>query len=258
MSAMASQITSLTIVYSTVYSDGDQRKHQSSASLAFVWGIHRGPVNFLAQMASNAENNSIWWRHHVRTICITQDLCKSAWPCNNLRLLWLPDVWNLPGSVLLRGFQTSLRDLKSTKSTKSTNPFVPGIRRSPVNSPHKGQWRGALMFSLICAWNNDWVNNREARDMRRHGVHYDITVMNTFVTIGFFTTKPFQLIAKSDILFLIIDIGKNDLFDNKLAKLKWSSSCYWLFSIWIKSHFKILFVIIEQNANSGTILQPNG
>ena len=45
MTAIASQITSLTIVYSTVYSDADQRKHQSSASLAFVWGIHRGPVN---------------------------------------------------------------------------------------------------------------------------------------------------------------------------------------------------------------------
>ena len=45
MSAIASQITSLTIVYSTVNSDADQRKHQSSASLAFVWGIHRGPVN---------------------------------------------------------------------------------------------------------------------------------------------------------------------------------------------------------------------
>ena len=45
MGAIASLITSLTIVYSTVYSDADQRKHQSSASLAFVWGIHRGPVN---------------------------------------------------------------------------------------------------------------------------------------------------------------------------------------------------------------------
>ena len=45
MGAIASQITSLTIVYSTVYSDADQRKHQSSASQAFVWGIHRGPVN---------------------------------------------------------------------------------------------------------------------------------------------------------------------------------------------------------------------
>ena len=45
ISAMASQITSLPTVYSTVYSDADQSKHQSSASLAFVWGIHRGPVN---------------------------------------------------------------------------------------------------------------------------------------------------------------------------------------------------------------------
>ena len=43
--AIASPITSLRIVYSTVYSDADQRKHQSSASLAFVWGIHREPVN---------------------------------------------------------------------------------------------------------------------------------------------------------------------------------------------------------------------
>ena len=45
MSSTASQITSLTIVYSTVYSGADQRKHQSSASLAFVRGIHRSPVN---------------------------------------------------------------------------------------------------------------------------------------------------------------------------------------------------------------------
>ena len=45
MSAIAAQITSLTIVYSTVYLGADQSKHQSSASLAFVCGIHRGPVN---------------------------------------------------------------------------------------------------------------------------------------------------------------------------------------------------------------------
>ena len=46
--------------------------------------------------------------------------------------------------------------------------FVGGIHRWPVNSPHKGQWRGALMFSLICARIKDWVNNREAGDLRRH------------------------------------------------------------------------------------------
>ena len=56
-------------------------------------------------------------------------------------------------------------------------PFVRGIHRSPVNSPHKGQWRGALMVSLICAWINGWVNNREAGDLRHHCAHHDVTVM---------------------------------------------------------------------------------
>ena len=47
----------------------------------------------------------------------------------------------------------------------------------PVNSPHKGQWRGALMLSLICVWINGWVNNGEAGDLRRHRAHYDVTVV---------------------------------------------------------------------------------
>ena len=59
MSAMASQITSRTIVYSTVHSGGDQRKHHSSAFLAFVRG---------AQMASNAGNVCIWWRRHEHMV----------------------------------------------------------------------------------------------------------------------------------------------------------------------------------------------
>ena len=56
-------------------------------------------------------------------------------------------------------------------------PFVRGIHRSPVNSPHKGQRRGALMFSLICARINGWVNSGEAGDLRRHHTHYGITIM---------------------------------------------------------------------------------
>ena len=64
MGAIASQITSITIDFSIVCSEADQRKCQSSASLAFVWGIHLAPVNSLHQMAINAEKNSIWWRHH--------------------------------------------------------------------------------------------------------------------------------------------------------------------------------------------------
>ena len=47
----------------------------------------------------------------------------------------------------------------------------------PVNTPHKGQWRGALMFILICTRINGWVKNREAGDLRRHRAHYDVIVM---------------------------------------------------------------------------------
>ena len=56
-------------------------------------------------------------------------------------------------------------------------PFVQGIHRSPVNSPHKGQWSGALMYSLICVWIKDSVNNREAGDLRRYRAHHDVTLM---------------------------------------------------------------------------------
>ena len=56
-------------------------------------------------------------------------------------------------------------------------PFVLGIHRSPVNSLHKSQWHGPLMFSLICAWINSWVNNLEAGDLRHHRDHSDVTVM---------------------------------------------------------------------------------
>ena len=57
-------------------------------------------------------------------------------------------------------------------------PFVRGIHRSTVNSPHKGQWRGALMCSLICVWINGWINNREAGDLKRYRAHYDAIVMD--------------------------------------------------------------------------------
>ena len=56
-------------------------------------------------------------------------------------------------------------------------PFVRGIYWSPMNSPHKGQWRGTLMFSLICAWINGCVNNREAGNLRCHHAHYEVIVM---------------------------------------------------------------------------------
>ena len=59
-----------------------------------------------------------------------------------------------------------------------------GIHRWPVNSPHKIQWRGAFIFSLICPWINGWVNNREAGDLRRHRTHYPVTVTPHLITPG--------------------------------------------------------------------------
>ena len=56
-------------------------------------------------------------------------------------------------------------------------PFVWGIHRSRVKSPHKGQWRRALMFNLICARINGWINNHEAGALRRRRVHNDVIVM---------------------------------------------------------------------------------
>ena len=81
--------------------------------------------------------------------------------------------------------QRSVHDMKLSCMMTSPNgkhfprywPFVRGIHQSPVNSPHKGQWRGALMFSLICVWINRWVNYGEAGDLRRHRAHYDVILM---------------------------------------------------------------------------------
>ena len=77
-------------------------------------------------------------------------------------------------------------------------PFVRGIHRSPVNCPHKGQWRGALVFCLICVWINGWVNNREAGDLRPYRPQYDITVMCSLVNIWtgtvIFITDSFRLL----------------------------------------------------------------
>ena len=85
MGAMAFQITSLTIVYGTVYLGVDQRKDQSSASLAFVWGIHRSPVNsphkwpvtqkmfpfddVIMKMGCSMENVSMLWCYHDSLVC---------------------------------------------------------------------------------------------------------------------------------------------------------------------------------------------
>ena len=212
MTTIASQITSLTVVYSTVYSGADQRK-QNSASLAFVRRIHRWPVNSTHEgpvtrkmfpfddvimmgieplgiifreisMGLIALDEELPWypclwqmlqyNEDIDTIVacppirglfnFTSDFLHSSHPSLHISMCWHIDRYNHDAVIKWKHFPRYW-------------PFVRGIHRSPVKSPHKGQWRGALMIFFICAWINVWVNDREAGGLRRHRAHYDVTVM---------------------------------------------------------------------------------
>ena len=120
------------------------------------------------------------------------------------RDVMLAASWSLAASLIViliiwcaagdygRIFSFSHDDVFKWKHFPRYWPFVRGILRSTVNSPHKGQWRGALMFSLICAWINGWVNNREAGDLRRHSAHYDVRVMRMCGSGSERKRTPFQ------------------------------------------------------------------
>ena len=246
MSTTASQITSLTVVYSIVHSGADQRKHQAPRHWPLC-GEFTETGEVPAQRASNAENVSIWWRHHdddgsspiqaqlqyfikclhgyvraqwVKYLNIAGKVSRShadsvslSFICDDIKLepaftkrthmhnSYLSNIfavtlqtcsakWYTPGPFTVDSSGFSLiawhhgmisathDDVIKRKHFPRYWPFVRGIHQSPVNSPRKGQWRGALMFSLICTRINGWVNNREAGDLKRHCAHYDVTVMS--------------------------------------------------------------------------------
>ena len=86
-------------------------------------------------------------------------------------------VWSFSIIFLLR---RSHYDVIKWKNFQRYWTFVRGIHLSLGNSPLKGQWRGALVFSLIRAWINGWVNNGETGDLIRHRAYYDDTVMSQY------------------------------------------------------------------------------
>ena len=98
-------------------------------------------------------------------------------------LACLVAAWLLVFLCLLKGVKTSgkVSGLRWWRHQMETFSALMTLcaRNSPVTGdlPHKGQCRGALMFPLICAWTNGWVNNRDSGDLRRHLAHYDVTVM---------------------------------------------------------------------------------
>ena len=133
----------------------------------------------------------LWWRYH--SLPLSQRL--EVWP-----YIWYPEVIvlfiitqilsshvNWYDGVLLfvhhlisLTFNPSHDDVIKWKHFPRYWAFVRGIHWSTVNSRHKGQWCGALMFSLICAWTNTWINTWDAGDLRRHHTHYGITLMWCF------------------------------------------------------------------------------
>ena len=88
MNAMASQITGVSIAYATACSGADQRKHWSTASLAFAMGNSPVIGEFPAQRGSNAKNVSIWWRHHVFAILGINDGDISSVNITNIMLYY--------------------------------------------------------------------------------------------------------------------------------------------------------------------------
>ena len=146
-----------------------------------------------------------------------------------------------------------------------------GFPGSPVKSLHQGQWRGALMFSLIWTWTKNWVNNRDAGDMRRHSAHDYITITCLFVDnpLTMSTEKArmhlSKLLQAAFELFSMTTCVANNLGNVMLCfvSMKWISrgedvrcGCVWsslwyavlykLFELWL-SHWSLLRAIVSQN-----------
>ena len=93
------------------------------------------------------------------------------------KLEFLVQCWNHVGTILTQRMSFRHDDVIKWKLFSALLAICAGNSPVLVNSPHKGQGRGALMFSLIYVWINGWVNNHEAGDLRRYCVHYDVIVM---------------------------------------------------------------------------------
>ena len=214
MSAIASQITSLTIVCSTVYLGADKRKHQSSVSLAFVKGIHRRAVNSPHKGPVTRKNVSIWWRHHE--VCTLVYIVCFIWVINDDTWGVWASIWFIyqyyPGHVQWQHqpitqhttYITQCQDKCDDYNIISMGRLHGRIGTLPiqimmtssngsifcVTGPLCGEFIGhrwiprkktsdapLWCFLWSAPWINIWVNNRKAGDLRRHRAHNDVIVM---------------------------------------------------------------------------------
>ena len=145
------------------------QKHQRPHYWPFVMGIYRWPVN-------SSQKGSVTWKKLPFDDVIMGENDWYPTPADyngTYRIMACSEEMVTMG--VLRRFEILCRVVSWWRNEMETFsrywPFVRGIHRLPVNSPHQGQWRGALMFSFICAWTNGSVNNRDAGDLRRHNAH---------------------------------------------------------------------------------------
>ena len=104
-----------------------------------------------------------------------------------------------------------------------------GIHRSPVNSPHKGQWPGALMLSLIWAWTKGSENHPDAGDLRHHHTHYEITIMS-FTAFRRYN-QPFRVIHDK-----IEQLSCHTKFYNDHLVRVWMTATQYAHWMWWKKH----------------------
>ena len=138
MSAIASQITSLMIVYSTIYSGADQRKHQSSASLAFVRGIRRGPVNSPHKGPVTRKKcpfDDVIMRHISEFSVHASRYSPKKRRDNYSDYIMSAMASQITGVSIVFPTVCSGKDQRKHQSSASL-AFVRGIHRWPVNSPH--------------------------------------------------------------------------------------------------------------------------
>ena len=130
------------------------------------WNLFHSTFIWMPQNLNNETLTLVQVMPFITLAKVDPDLCRHLAHPSHSGIILL--IWRLSAGD---------DDVIRWKHFPRYRPFVRGIHRSPVNSPHKGQWRRDLMFSLICVWMNGWVNNLEAGDLRRYRAHYDVTVM---------------------------------------------------------------------------------
>ena len=164
---------------------------------------------FMCHMTSQSHDSMsslpVWlWAIQGLVMCIFNGIKRVL--ILNLKQWRRVTVITIQRGFVLRNFKGLFHDdvIKWTKFPCNW-PFVRGIHRSPVNSPHKGQWRGAVMFSLICVWTNGWVDNQDAAELGRHRDHYDVT--STTVSMFRCNPKCFERFAGANTLYPVLVVA---------------------------------------------------